>query len=878
MLHRQAQEQVGEHRHRAPAEPAAQQDLGADPRWPFPVPFVGAVPIPFVLARRPTPLGPGPRRRLTGRTVPTEMTTPPEPTCYRRVDAVQPIDRGLEARLHGERLRIELVDAGIVRLAISRDGAFEAQPTRAVCVDPLSRPAPPFRVEHSEGSVRLVTDRIVVSLGMDPFRIDVRRADGSAVIEPATDADGVAWTYATSGGGFALRRRAGPDDAVFGLGEKSGPHNRRGRDFTLWNLDVLNPNENAEFRSRWDPDHPRADRTSVEFDPYYVSVPFFYHQSARDSTMVGSFIDNPFRAHYDFIDPHELRVAFDGGQYVEYVFAGPDMTDILADFTWLTGRAAPPPLWALGYHQCRWHRYSQAEFEALAARFRAERIPCDGLWLDIEHMDGYRVFTWDHALFPDAPGMLQRLGDQGFRVISIVDPGVKRDPGYPVFDDGLARELFCRTADGEVYIGQVWPGETAFPDFATEAARTWWGELNAAHVASGLAGIWNDMNEPATGRVPATGMRFDHGRAPHERFHNQYALLMAMGTREGLLAARPDLRTFILSRAGSAGIQRYAANWLGDNQSRWDHLWLSIGMGAGLGVSGQPFVGADVGGFMGDTDAELLVRWTQYGALTPFFRNHAMIGTVEQYPWSFGEQAQQRIAEAIRLRYRLLPYLYASFLRACATGEPVQRPLVLDHQDEPAVRDVDDQYLLGRDLLVAPVVAPGTTERSVVLPSGGWYDWHTGQHVGASRTLLAPAPPDRIPVYARAGAVIPMWPQAPDSTAGYQPELVELHLFVPEDATSRVSTLVEDDGLTLAGDRLTTTFVAAREGARVRLTATTEGRACPQSRRRAFRLHVHGGRIASCAVAGAAHPHADDAVQLPNDGHGLDLDIELLPA
>ena len=262
-----------------------------------------------------------------------------------------------------------------------------------------------------------------------------------------------------------------------------------------------------------------------------------------------------------------------------------------------------------------------------------------------------------------SPGCSRASPSDGFRVITIIDPGVKYEPGYSVFDQALERDVLCRTEGGDVYIGQVWPGDTAFPDFVTEEGRTWWGELNAAHVQSGLAGIWNDMNEPATGNIPPDRMRFDRGRASHERYHNQYALLMAMGTVSGLRDAMPELRTFVLSRAGFAGIQRYAANWMGDNLSRWDHLWLSIPMANGFGVSGQAFVGADIGGFEGHSNAELFLRWMQYGTLTPFCRNHSAIGNVDQYAWAWGDAVLDLVREAIELRYRLLPYIYAAFLQ-----------------------------------------------------------------------------------------------------------------------------------------------------------------------------------------------------------------------
>src|SRR5215217_4159534 len=421
------------------------------------------------------------------------------------------------------------------------------------------------------------------------------------------------------------------------------------------------------------------------------------------------------------------------------------MPRILGKYTWLTGRTAPPPLWALGYHQCRWFLYTQEAVEEIAARHREQKIPCDAVWLDIEYMDGYRVFTWNTDAFPDPGGMLERLGDSGFRVITIIDPGVKHDPGYWVFDQALERDVLCKTEGGDVYVGQVWSGNTAFPDFVTEEARTWWGELNAAHVQSGLAGIWNDMNEPATGVIAPNAMRFGKGQYSHDRYHNQYALLMAMGTIAGLLDAMPDRRTFVLSRAGFAGIQRYAANWMGDNLSRWDHLWLSVPMAMGFGISGQAFVGADIGGFHGDTHAELFLRWMQYGTLTPLCRNHSEIGNVDQYAWAFGDVLQDLVRRALELRYQLLPYLYATFLRASETGAPVQRPLVFDYQYDATVRDIDDEYLLGPDLLIAPVLAPGVTARQVYLPAGSWYDWHTGELLQGNQFTLAPTPMDHIP-------------------------------------------------------------------------------------------------------------------------------------
>jgi alpha-glucosidase len=791
---------------------------------------------------------------------------------FERVSAFEATERGLLATVHGEQLRVDVVRDDVVRVMISRGGAFDESPTYAVCVDPLSEPVD-FDVEDGDGVVRLRTPALVVSLGLDPFRLDVHRADGSPVVETAGN-----WSYARLNDAFMVRRRCRTEDAFYGLGEKSGRHNRKGRDFTLWNTDVLDPVATAEFTAGHPADDPRADRTSVAFDPYYVSIPFLYHHAHPSGAVAGSFVDNGYRGTYELSHAGEYRIHFAGGQYTEYIFAGPRIPDVLSAYTWLTGRMALPPLWSLGYHQCRWFRYTQETVEALAERHLEHDIPCDALWLDIDYMDGYRVFTWDAEAFPDVPGMLDRLAGKGFRLITIVDPGVKYEHGYRVFDEAVARDVLCRTEAGEIYVGEVWPGATAFPDFVTEEARAWWGELNAEHVRSGLAGIWNDMNEPATGSIPPGAMRFGHGRHSHERYHNQYALLMAMATTAGLLDAMPERRTFVLSRAGFAGIQRYAANWMGDNMSRWDHLWLSIPMAMGFGLSGQPFVGADVGGFSGHAGAELFLRWMQYGALTPFFRNHSAIGNVDQYAWSWGDVLLEHVREAIRLRYRLLPYLYAAFVRAHETGAPVQRPLVFDHQYDPVVRDVDDEYLLGPDLLVAPVVTAGATARHVYLPAGGWYDWHTGEPVDGGGYHLAPTPMDRIPIYARAGAVIPMWPEAPPSTADHHPSTIELHLFVPDADGTHGSLLQEDDGLSFAaleGARYRTTFEVTRRGDRMTLAAVVEGEGYPEFAREAFQLVIHGAAPAAVVVDGSELRVEDGRVAIPNSGGPFTVELDV---
>ncbi len=794
---------------------------------------------------------------------------------YRRftvVDDVEPTSRGLRARVAGEDLQIDAVRDDVVRIRLSRGGRFDEQPTFAVVAEPLEVEV---STEVGVDTATLRTSDLVVRLGLSPFALTVERTDGSPVLRTSSDDDG-SWAYATLNDAWLSRRVLG-DGQVYGLGERTGGSNRRGRVLVNWNVDVLDPHRTAEFTARFPEGDPRGDRESTAFDPYYVGIPFWYHRSQTGATS-GSFVDNSYRATFDLTgEGCDLELAFDGGQWCEYVIAGPGMAQVLEAYTWLTGRAQLPPLWALGHHQCRWHDYTQAEVVELADRMREVDVPCDVYWLDIDYMRGYRVFTWDPVKFPDPGALSAGLAERGARLITIVDPGLKSDTDWPVYADAVDRDLLCRTDGGDVFVGHVWPGDTAFPDFATQETRDWWGELNAEHVASGIAGIWNDMNEPATGAISPDRMRFDHGRVAHERFHNQYALLMAMGTTTGLRAARPDLRPFLLSRAGFAGLQRYTATWTGDNLSSWEFLAQSIPMSTGLGLSGQPFVGSDIGGFAGDTTPELFTRWMQYGMLTPFARNHSMTGQIDQYPWSFGPEVLDRVREAVRLRYRLLPYLYAAFVEASTTGMPVQRPLVLADQADPALAEVDDAYLLGPHLLVAPVLEPGVIERAVRLPAGRWWDWHTGAMVDGGREVVLPAPADHVPLLVRAGAVVPMWPEAPASTAGFHPELVELHLVVPDGGVT-MSALQEDDGLTTAaesGALVSTTFTVRRAGDVVSVSAQVEGAGYPEHRRTAFRLVVHGALPAHVLLDGAPARPDGDGWLLPTGSAPFEVELEL---
>ncbi|MFM7030391.1 MAG: TIM-barrel domain-containing protein, partial [Micrococcales bacterium] len=342
----------------------------------------------------------------------------------------------------------------------------------------------------------------------------------------------------------------------------------------------------------------------------------------------------------------------------------------------------------------------------------------------------------------------------------------------------------------------------------------------------------------------------------------------AMGTTEGLLKAMPERRTFILSRAGFAGIQRYAANWMGDNMSRWDHLWLQIPMATGLSLSGQSFVGADIGGFAENSSPELFARWIQAGALTPFARNHNAAGLIDQYAFAFGKSVLDIARAAIKLRYTLMPYLYSAFVRCTEDGSPIQRPLIFDYQYDEAVRDLDTQYLLGEKLLVAPIFEPGVTKRGVYLPEGTWYNWHTGEAVtSAGETHGVDAPLETIPLFVKEGSVIPTWSEAVQSTADYQPVEISLRVYAPANDGEYHSMLQEDDGLTdsaLTGAMVRTRFTVTRRGANITVAAASTGAGFNEFRRERFRIQLIG------AVAAEGNE-----VVLENSGNGFEIGFSI---
>ncbi|MEZ5583191.1 MAG: glycoside hydrolase family 31 protein [Candidatus Competibacteraceae bacterium] len=604
-----------------------------------------------------------------------------------------------------------------------------------------------------------------LKLGSSRLAIQMAAGPGLATVE-----DG----FGCNGETFIMQFDIQQASSFYGFGERTKRLNKAGDSMEFWTVDVV-----AVFPHTYDRD---------DYDPSYVAIPLAIVKSGAG--YLGLYFDNPGHALIDVgkSQPGRLLYQASTGNTDVYIIAGPGLRDVVRHFTALTGRAAVPALWSLGYHQCRWSYSSEPELRLLKEQFERFAIPVSALWYDIDYMDGYRLFSWDRESFPKPAALNEELKESGIRTVAIIDPGVKRETGYAVYDSGQQHEVFCKTLSGRDYVGRVWPGDTVFPDFTQTPARDWWADWLGAFVRdSRLDGVWLDMNDPATGYSNPQDMRFAQGSIAHAHYHNQYAHFMAKASHQALTTALPEQRPFLLTRSGWTGTQRYSAVWTGDNVSHWRHLRMAIPGSLNLGLSGIAYSGPDVGGFLGHTTAELLIRWYQTCFLFPFFRNHSARNTKPQEPWQFGEPGTTTIREIIKTRYRLLPYLYSCAFQHYLTGDPLIRPLVYEYYD-PAYENLDDQYLLGDALLVAPILTaasdgPNTfsqgvrkTHRHVALPPGWWFDLNHGEWLSGGRILDYAAALDEVPLFARDGAIIPYYFGALHNSIMDLREL-ELHVF-----------------------------------------------------------------------------------------------------
>jgi alpha-glucosidase len=655
-----------------------------------------------------------------------------------------------------------------------------------------------WKVDERSDLILLTTDELEVAVRRSPLLIQFRDAKTGKTI----NADARPMMFDPETGTVAAAKRLGFEEHFYGLGEKAARLDKRRGHFTMWNSDTPGYKEGT--------------------DPIYQSIPFYVGWQNGDA--YGIFFDNSYRTYFDLGQSTQEYAAFsaEGGEMNYYFFWGPSIKKVLGRYADLTGHMPLPPMWALGNQQSRWSYYPESVAEEVVRQYRAHDLPLDVLYLDIHYMEGYRIFTWDTSRFPDPKAFTGRMRQQGVRVVTIVDPGVKYQPAdsgeltasgphpelgpqdkhYYVYDQGAAKGYFLKRKDGTLYVGKVWPGESVFVDYTIDAARRWWGDLLHAYTDNGVAGIWTDMNEPAdfvdqTGKAQMDVVNYDEGEySTHAKNRNVFALLMARATREGLERLQPNLRPYVITRAGYAGYQRYSTTWTGDNTSTWEALALSLPMFQSLGLSGVPFVGTDVGGFIGRADGELLTRWYQVGFLTPMCRNHMQIDSYDHEPWRFGKYFEDIIRKYLKLRYRLLPFLYTMVEDASRTGVPVFRPLLLNYQQDSNALNIDDEFMIGSDLLIAPILKPDLTSRMVYLPKGRWIDYWTGRTIEGGSMVRREAPLDIVPVFVRAGAIIPMGPEM-DYVGQRRTDPLTFDIY-PDEAGRAATTLYEDDGLTPA--------------------------------------------------------------------------------
>jgi len=682
----------------------------------------------------------------------------------------------------------------------------------------------------------------------DPSTLRVAAASGglTANLDPATGrlsfTDGQKRNFCSDAeppkadsSGVQCVKEVADSEHFYGFGERTGIQLER----------------SGRWMHNWTTDPAQMHSTGV--DPMYKAIPV-YLAVRPGGPAYGLYFNNTWRSSFDLRMPGQLMYQAEAGELDYYLVYGPTPSEVTEKFAALLGHMPLPPRWSLGYHQSRWSYTPDQEVRRIAAELRRRKLPCDVLHLDIDYMDGYRVFTWDKERFPNPARLAADLRAQGFRLVSIIDPGVKSDPDYAVYRSGLEQDYFIRDASRQVVHRYVWPDDSVFPDFSRPEVRAWWGELQRTLTDSGIAGIWNDMNEPVVFSLPFSQGGGSVGSLPvdcpqgppderttHAEVHNLYGSGMAQASYEGLLKLRPEDRPFNLCRSGFAGIQRWTASWMGDNASSWEHLEMSLPQLMNMGLSGTPFVGVDIGGFTDHATPELFARWIEAGILYPFCRGHSAIGTIQQQPWDFGEQVEAIARKYLELRYRLLPYLYTLFYQAHTTGQPILRPLLYHFPDDPAVFHLHDQAMLGPSLMAAPIVQPGRHARSVYLPAGVWYDYWTSERLEGAGTILAPAPLDHLPLYVRAGAALPLGPlMAYTDEKPLDPLTLEVY------PGNGQFDLYEDDGHSFAyqhGEFTVTQLAVSLEDSRLVVSVgPRQGRYQPDPRRIIVRVHRGGSQ------------------------------------
>ncbi len=617
--------------------------------------------------------------------------------------------------------------------------------------------------------------------------------------------------------------RLQPGEHLYGLGERAAPLNLRGGAYQLWNQDAGGIYTTGQ-------------------DPLYLSIPVYIGQHAGGCYLI--FFENTYPGRFDARGPGTSTIQFEGGALRYYVIVG-SIPHLIERYTELTGCPPLPPRWGLGYHHAVVAYRTEAEVQAAAEGFLQRNLPLSVIHLDLDYMDGFRTFTIDARRFPNLKAIAHALLKREVHIVTIIDTAVKVDARYRVYASGLAADAFCKLPDGKVMEAPVWPGQAVFPDFTNPKTRSWWGTHYPEFLETGIAGFWHDMNEPATftawgdRTVPLPTRHALEGRGGHHlEAHNIYALGMNRAGYEALRKLRPQHRPWLLTRAGFAGIQRFAWSWTGDIESTWRGLRQTIPTVLGLGLSGLPYTGPDTGGFHGNPSPELYIRWFQLSAFLPFFRTMSAFTTPHREPWHFGERAVTIAREFLKLRYRLLPYWYTLACEASQTGHPMVRPIFWPDGDK-TLWAIDDEFLLGEALLVAPVYEAGAKARDVILPRGRWYSfWDDKVFEGPLRACVD-TPLERLPLFVHAGSVLP--------TEDAEATTLTLHLYAPADEAEHTGQLYCDAGDDY-GDSLLNRFTLRRAGQTLSLTWAREGAlAFPYTR---VEIRVHGANVVRAMVDG----------------------------
>jgi len=664
---------------------------------------------------------------------------------------------------------LENFENGIWRLRIRHSseemlpGELSLPPDEAALTPDFSSENPVGKVVFKAGHLRIFSPQ------------------GTCLLESAKEG-----FFGTAQKSWVMRFVPEKKNEFYGLGAKTGPLEKTGMRTQMWNVDAWGSHGVSACRD-------------ANPDPFYANIPFLLLK--RGPEALGILVHNPCAVFFSLnpemrLHPSQEKVegsAFYWGSTrgpAEIFFiTGEDVASVLRRYGRLVGTTPRPPLWSLGYHQCRWGYSGTKDLERLDFEMTKAGIPCDGLWLDIDSMDRYKVFTTNPKTFKNPERTMAKLLKKGRHVVAILDPGVRDEKGYSVRESGIKQEAFCKNPNGDFYRGFVWPGATLFPDFSTDKGKNWWKDQVCAFSKKGFSGFWLDMNDPSTGSVTQEEMLFNQGKAAHETYHNLYATGMAKATRNGLLESRPEKRPFLLSRSGSTGIGQYAALWLGDNFSHWRHLKASIPMALGLSMSGVPFVGADVGGFGDDVTEDLMVRWVEAACLFPFFRIHSAKDAKEQEPWQFSKKALARIRECIQFRYRMLPYLYETFMEHERTGAPVMRPLFYLGKEaaEIAPSHFEDEFLIGDKLLVAPILEAKTRSREVQLPKGDWFCLADEKWYRGGKPFHWTLRSGGMPVFVKNGSLVPQFEKkCTTSTADLDLSRAQLPLYIKPGFTKPV--------------------------------------------------------------------------------------------